>query len=116
MFAHDNSKAIVSFTNQALKGVQQNYQVDLLEKFQAVTKEDVISVFRSHFLPLFDSKSSVAVVVTAPSKADAIDAGLKGYGFEVERRSLEIDPSEAEGSDGSDSDSGSSESDASGLH
>ncbi|KAF8832423.1 hypothetical protein HHX47_DHR1001921 [Lentinula edodes] len=107
--------AIVSFTNQALKGVPQNHQMELLEKFQAVTKEDIISVFRSHFLPLFESQSSVAVVVTAPSKADEIDAGLAGYGFEVERRTLDIDPNEMAGSDESDSESGS-ESDESGLH
>ncbi|KAF9069136.1 Metalloenzyme, LuxS/M16 peptidase-like protein [Rhodocollybia butyracea] len=108
--------AIVSFTNQALKGVPQNYQVDLLENFQAVTKDDVLAILRSHFLPLFDAKSSVAVVVTAPSKADDIDAGLAGYGFEVERRTLEIDPNEIDGSE-SDSDSDSeSESDESGLH
>lgn len=89
----------------------QNYQVELLEKFQAVTKEDVLSVFRTHLLPLFEAESSVAVVVTAPSKADEIDAGLAGYGFEVERRTLDIDPTEMEDSDGSDSE-GSSESDA----
>ncbi|KAE9411017.1 hypothetical protein BT96DRAFT_952834 [Gymnopus androsaceus JB14] len=105
--------AIASFTNQALKGVPQNYQVELLEKFQAVTKEDVLSVFRTHFLPLFEADSSIAVVVTAPSKADEIDAGLNGYGFEVERRTLEIDPNEMEDSDGSESDS---ESDSSSLH
>ncbi|KAJ4001026.1 Metalloenzyme, LuxS/M16 peptidase-like protein [Lentinula boryana] len=109
--------AVVSFTNQALKGVPQNYQVELLEKFQAVTKEDVLSIFRSHFLPLFEAKTSIAVVVTAPSKADEIDAGLSGYGFEVERRNLDIDPEELEGSDESDSGSDSgSESDESGLH
>ncbi|KAJ4486251.1 Metalloenzyme, LuxS/M16 peptidase-like protein [Lentinula aciculospora] len=105
--------ADVSFTNQALKGVPQNYQMELLEKFQAVTKEDVLSVFRTYFLPLFEAKTSVAVVVTAPSKADEIDAGLVGYGFEVERRTLDIDPHEMEGSDESDS---GSESDESGLH
>jgi hypothetical protein len=56
--------------------------------------------------------------VTAPSKADDIDAGLAGYGFEVERRTLEIDPSEMDGSEsGSDSESDSeSGSDESGLH
>ncbi|KAJ3976962.1 Metalloenzyme, LuxS/M16 peptidase-like protein [Lentinula raphanica] len=107
--------ALVSFTNQALKGVPQNHQVGLLEKFQAVTKEDVLSIFRSHFLPLFEAESSVAVVVTAPSKADEIDAGLASHGFEVERRTLDIDPQELEGSDGSESGS-DTESDESGLH
>ncbi|KAF5390191.1 hypothetical protein D9757_002846 [Collybiopsis confluens] len=103
--------AIVSFANQALKNVSQNYQVDLLEKYQAVTKGDVLAILRSHFLPLFDAKSSVAVVVTAPSKAGDIETGLREYGFDVERRSLEVDPNELDDS-GSESESGS-ESDSS---
>ncbi|KIK71096.1 hypothetical protein GYMLUDRAFT_147646 [Collybiopsis luxurians FD-317 M1] len=96
--------AIASFTNQTLRNVSQNHQAELLKKYQAVTKEDVLAVLKSHFLPLFDAKSSVAVVVTAPSKAGEIDAGLTEYGFDVERRTLEVDPSEM---DESDSESGS---------
>jgi Zn-dependent M16 (insulinase) family peptidase len=87
---------MVSFTNQALKGVSKTYQVDLLEKYQTVSKEDVLAAFEKHFLPLFDSSSSVAVVVTAPSKAGQIGEGLRSAGFEVEQRTLEIDPSELE--------------------
>jgi hypothetical protein len=89
-----------------LKGVPGTYQVDLLEKFQAVTKEDVLAALRAHFLPLFDSSTSVAVVVTAPSKADQIGAGLASAGFDVEKRTLEIDPSEFLEEDGIDSESG----------
>ena len=82
--------------------------MDLLEKFQDVTKEDVLKVLKTYFLPLLDSKASVAVVVTAPSRADSISKELKAYGFEVERQSLEVDPSELEGSESeSDSDSDS---------
>ncbi|KAL0072062.1 hypothetical protein AAF712_000985 [Marasmius tenuissimus] len=100
--------AIASFTNQALKNVPQSYQVDLLEKFQGVTKEDVLKVLKTYFLPLLDSKASVAVVVTAPSRADGIDKELKAYGFDVERQSLEVDPNELEGSESeSGSESGS---------
>ncbi|KAF5374955.1 hypothetical protein D9758_000192 [Tetrapyrgos nigripes] len=98
--------AQASFNNQALKDVPQNHQVDLLEKFQAVTKEEVLDIIRKYFLNLFDSNSSVGLVVTAPSKADGIESGLKGYGYEVERRTLEVDPSELEGSE-YDSESGS---------
>lgn len=101
--------AVVSFTNQALKGLPQRYQIDLLEKYQEVTKQDVLDAFRTHFLPLFDASSSVAVVVTAPAKADAISTSLRSEGFEVTQRALEIDPSEME-DDGS-SEDGSCESD-----
>jgi len=91
--------AIASFTNQALKGVSQNWNVELLKKYQAVTKEDVIAALKKHVLPVFDPSSSVAVAVTAPSKADSIGEGLTSAGFQVEKRTLEIDPSELEGSE-----------------
>lgn len=98
--------ASASFTNQALKNVGQNHQVQLLEKFQAVTKEDVLNILRTYFLPLFHSESSVAVAVTAPSRADDIEKSLADVGFSVERRTLEVDPNEMEvdGSEDSDSD------------
>ncbi|PBK77299.1 hypothetical protein ARMSODRAFT_874850 [Armillaria solidipes] len=91
--------ASVSFTTQALKGLAQNYQVELLEKLQAVTQEDVLAALRTHFLPLFDPSSSVAVVVTSPAKASEIADGLKDAGFDVESRQLEVDPDEYSGSE-----------------
>jgi Zn-dependent M16 (insulinase) family peptidase len=104
---------MVSFTNQALKGVPQTHQVDLLEKYQAVTKEDVLITLRRHFLPLFDSSSSIAVVVTAPSKSEEIGEGLKEAGFEVSQRVMETDPEELEDGE-DDSSSGNSDSGSSG--
>jgi len=86
--------AMASFTNQAIKGVSQNYNVEMLEKYQAVTKEQILTALKKHVLPVFDPQTSVAVVVTAPTKADSIAEGLKGAGFEVEQRNLEIDPEE----------------------
>ncbi|KAF8640945.1 hypothetical protein AX17_000592 [Amanita inopinata Kibby_2008] len=91
--------AMVSFTNQALKNVPQSYQIDLLEKYQDVTKEDVLRAMHKHFLPLFDSSTSAVVVVTAPSKAEHIGEGLTRAGFEVTQRQLEINPNELEDSD-----------------
>jgi len=91
-----NGAAMVSFTNQALKNVPKTHQIDLLEKYQAVTKDDVLSVIKTHFLPLFDPSSSVAVVVTAPAKADEIGAGLKAKGFEVTQRVMETDSNNSE--------------------
>jgi Zn-dependent M16 (insulinase) family peptidase len=84
-------QAVTSFTNQALKGVSQNEHINRLEKFQEVTKDDVLRVLRQYFLPLFDASSSVIVSVTAPGKAHEISEGLKDQGFAVERRSLEVD-------------------------
>lgn len=99
---------MTSFINQALKGVTQNHNQRLLEKFQAVTKDDVLEILRTYFLPLFDPSSSVAVVVTAPARAEEIGKGLANAGFEVEQRTLEVDPDEmSEGDSESGSESGS---------
>ena len=95
----------MSFTNQGLKGVSQNHNVELLEKFQAVTKADVLAALKTHFLPLFDAQSSVAVVVTAPGKADEVSDELGKIGFDVERRTLQVEADE----DGSESGSEFSE-------
>jgi hypothetical protein len=100
-------QAIASFVNQALKGVSQNWNVELLKKYQAVTKEDVLAALKKHVLPIFDPSSSVVVAVTAPSKAESIGTGLADAGFEIEMRTLEIDPSELEEGSEDGSDSGS---------
>ncbi|EKM83806.1 hypothetical protein AGABI1DRAFT_124130 [Agaricus bisporus var. burnettii JB137-S8] len=98
--------AMTSFTNQALKGVTKNYGVELLDKFQAITKEDIVKTLRQSFLPLFDPSSSVAIVVTAPSKAEEIGTGLQSLGFDVTHRELAVDPTDMEGVEsGSDSES-----------
>ncbi len=85
-----------------------------MEKFQAVSIEDVLRVLKTYFLPLFDASSSVAVVVTAPSKSSEIAEGLRTAGFLVEKRELEVSPEDMEGSEsesGSDSEEDSEEED-----
>ncbi|KAF8807490.1 hypothetical protein BYT27DRAFT_7189561 [Phlegmacium glaucopus] len=100
--------AMVSFINRALKNVSKTHEINLLEKYQAVTKDDVLGALKTHFLPLFDSSSSVAVVVTAPAKAEEVGEGLKAIGFEVTQRVMEIDPTDMEDSEGSETGSESS--------
>lgn len=92
-------QAIVSFSNQALKNMPQSYQIDLLEKYKDITRDDVLRALRQYFLPLFNSSTSVAVVVTAPGKAAETGERLSIAGFEVTQRELEIDPSEMEDSE-----------------
>lgn len=82
--------------------------MEQLEKYRAVTKDDVLAALKKHVLPVFNPSSSIAVAVTSPTKTDAIAEGLTKAGFEVEQRTLEIDPSELEGSEsGSEFESGS---------
>lgn len=99
-----SEQASASFLNQALKGVPQDWQRQLLKKYQTVSKDDVIAALRNYFLPLFDASSSVAVVVTAPSKSQEIGNDLAAAGFLVEQRTVDAEPAD---SDESGSESGS---------
>jgi len=76
-----------------------------LKKYQSVTEEGVRAALRKHVLPLFTPESSVALVVTAPSRAAQIGEGLQAIGFKVEQRELHVDPSEIEDTSDSHSDS-----------
>ena len=87
----------MSFVNQALKQVNQNHNRELLEKFQAVTKNEILDALRKYCLPLFNPKSSIAVIVTAPGKVDATVEGLTSLGFEIEKRAVEVGQDELEG-------------------
>src|SRR6266567_801491 len=101
---------MVSFTNQALKGVSRTHQIDLLEKYQVINRADVLGALQKHFLPLFKPATSVAVVVTAPAKAKEIGDALNAIGFDVTQKVMEIDPTEMVEEEDMDteSDSGSS--------
>ena len=82
-----------------------------------MTKQDVLDSLRTYFLPLFDPSSSIVVSVTAPGKADEISHGLQEAGFEVERRTLKVEPEEMGGEesgseDGSESEESGSDSDS----
>lgn len=88
------TQAINSFTNQALKGLSQDHNLQLLEQYQAVSKDDVLASLNKYILPIFSPTTSTVVVVTAPSKADQIAEGLTGYGFDVEKRTLEVEEDE----------------------
>lgn len=102
-------QAMSSFINQALKGLSQNENIEMLERYQAVTKEEILVAIKRYVLPVFDPQTSVAIVVTAPSKVTSVADDLTNAGYDVEKRTLEVE----EDSDidmeesGSDNDSGS---------
>lgn len=112
---HTLPQARQSFIDQALKGESQDFTMKMLERYQKVTIEDVNNVLRKYYLPLFDPSSSVAVVVTKPSKAQEIGQGLDARGFEVEQRRLfggETEEATDEDEEATDEDVGQSESDS----
>ncbi|KDQ20880.1 hypothetical protein BOTBODRAFT_26896 [Botryobasidium botryosum FD-172 SS1] len=80
--------ASVSFVNQALKSVPQDHGRRTLEALQKITVSDVRDAIGKYILPLFNSSSSIAVVVSGPAKVDEIAKGLMSVGFEVEKRTL----------------------------
>ena len=84
------SAALVSFINQGLKGLSSNHNVELLEKYQAVKKEDVIRCLKEYVVNLFQPESNVAIAVTAPGKLDEIAEELGKKGFKVEKRTIEV--------------------------
>ncbi|KAF8337466.1 Metalloenzyme, LuxS/M16 peptidase-like protein [Cantharellus anzutake] len=79
-----------SFVNQVLRDVPQDFGQLFLQQIRGVTKEEVQESIRKYILPLFDASSSVAVVVSAPSKAGEIKDSLTALGYEVEARTLDV--------------------------
>lgn len=102
-----------SFINQALKGASQDFHLEMMEKYQAVTTEQVLGALKKYVLPVFDPKQSIAISVSAPGKVDATVEGLKAIGFQVETKEVYVDPEELNGisEDGSDESDSESESD-----
>lgn len=92
------SAALSSFVNQVLKRVPQDYNKQLLAKFREVKKDDVLATLKKYIAPLFDSETSSAVIVSAPSKVDGMEESLRKEGFEVERRTLDVGDESSEGS------------------
>ena len=99
------SAAVTSFVNQGLKGLSRNHSVELLERYQAVKKEDVMRCLKDYILKLFQPESSIALVVTALGKSDEISEKLGEKGFKVEKRTIEVQDDEEGDSGGSSSDS-----------
>lgn len=102
-------QAMASFCNQALRGVSQDHSIELLRKFQAVTKEDVLRVLKTGYMPLFDPKHSIAVVVAAPSQVEPVATGLSELGYDVQHRNVEISPDDLSEMDVDGSDSSADE-------
>lgn len=90
--SNPSSAAMGSFVNQALKGTSQNFHLEMLEKYQAVTTKEVLAALRTYVLPVFDTKQSVSISVSAPGKVDSTVEGLKAIGFDVETREVYVDP------------------------
>ncbi|KAJ1311433.1 hypothetical protein OPQ81_009922 [Rhizoctonia solani] len=104
--ASPGKAALDSFVNQVLKKVPQDHGRELLDRIQAVDLEGVRRALKTQVLPLFDPKTSIAVVASSASKSAEIAEGLKSSGFDVELRTLDL--SGDEGMDDSGSESGSS--------
>ena len=95
--------------NQGLKGLSPNHNIELLERYQAVKKEDVIRCLQRYLVKLFQPESSIALAVTAPGKIDEIAVELGRKGFKVEKRTIEVQDDDELSEGGATFDSDSSE-------
>ncbi|CAH7682774.1 Metalloenzyme, LuxS/M16 peptidase-like protein [Phakopsora pachyrhizi] len=72
----------------ALKGVSQNSSRELLDRSKNVTREDVIESIKRYLLPIFDPKSSSALISSSNTRASDISESLKSMGYRVELKEL----------------------------
>ena len=75
--------AETSFVNQALRGVPQSYQRDLLSRAGRVTKSEVESAIKKWLMPIFDPATSIAAVATSKGKLETIQKQLEDIHFDV---------------------------------
>ena len=75
--------AETSFVNQALRGVPQSYQRDLLSRAGQLSKDEVESAVKKWLMPIFDPKSSIAAVATSKGKLESIQKTLNDMEFDV---------------------------------
>ncbi|KAH9818516.1 zinc metalloprotease [Melampsora americana] len=78
--------AYSSFTNMALKGISKDASRELLKKTKDITIDQVLEAIEKYFLPIFDAKTSLAVVASSPGKAESTAASLEAAGYRVEQR------------------------------
>ncbi|EJD55672.1 hypothetical protein AURDEDRAFT_109912 [Auricularia subglabra TFB-10046 SS5] len=91
--------ALASFTNQVLKNAPQDRHMQLLRKYQDVTREQVLAALKKYVLPVFDPATSVAAVTAAPSVSDKVAEGLKEAGYDVATRLWDAGADEDGGDD-----------------
>ena len=87
---HCQERQPLSCLRISRRGPSPEYNIRLLEKCQAVKKEQVMRCLREYVLKLFKPESSVAIVVTAPGKLDEIVGELKEERFQVDRREIVV--------------------------
>ena len=79
-------QALMSFTNQVLKSSTQDRHLKMLQRYQEITREQVLDALRKYVLPVFDPATSIVVSSCGPAVADKVAEGLKSVGYDVESR------------------------------
>lgn len=83
------STAKNSFANQVIRGIDRNWQTQMLAKVQAVKPEQVKNAMLKYLLPLFEPKSSNLFVTCGPIMVEKLKDSLTNIGYPVVVRSLE---------------------------
>ncbi|EWC46282.1 hypothetical protein DRE_04453 [Drechslerella stenobrocha 248] len=115
--------ATTSFVLQVINHQPKDYNTRMLHKVRAITPDEIRQAMRDVLLPLFDPKTAIAVVTTAPVNTDSLKERFTELGFPVQISSLsqfspkgdgeddeeDMDDASEDGDEGTDEESGSEE-------
>ncbi|KAH8114464.1 Metalloenzyme, LuxS/M16 peptidase-like protein [Phellopilus nigrolimitatus] len=87
MFSTPRAAAVTSFVDLCLRGMNESSS-HTLKKFQAVTKDEILTALKKYCLPLFNPDTSVAVVLSSQGRFDSTASDLRSLGFDVEKKTF----------------------------
>ena len=77
-----------SFVRQVMRSLPKDYPNIVLEKVRQVTMEEIKTIMKDIFMPIFDADTSNLVVVCAPIMEERQLAGLGELGYKVDVKPL----------------------------
>ncbi|KAH8114466.1 Metalloenzyme, LuxS/M16 peptidase-like protein [Phellopilus nigrolimitatus] len=86
-FSTPRAAAVTSFVDLCLRGLNESSS-HTLKKFQAVTKDEILTALKKYCLPLFSPDTSIAVVLTSQGRFDSTASDLRSLGFDVEKKTF----------------------------
>ncbi|KAH8114457.1 Metalloenzyme, LuxS/M16 peptidase-like protein [Phellopilus nigrolimitatus] len=86
-FSTPRAAAVTSFVDLCLRGRNESSS-HTLKKFQAVTKDEILTALKKYCLPLFNPGTSVAVVLSSQDRFDSTANDLRSLGFDVEKKTF----------------------------
>ncbi|KAI9735789.1 MAG: hypothetical protein M1818_006398 [Claussenomyces sp. TS43310] len=82
------SAALLSFTNSVIRGVDPDYNSELMRKVREVTAEEIKRAMQNALLPAFLPGKANVIVTCAPIMQEALKERFEGLGFEAQVQPL----------------------------